>query len=90
MAKVKISKYGWPLIKEVVPDEAWHYYEQFYMIDETDPDCVYKCFTDDAKRIIWKEEKKNSVTTLTFSYGAWDDRSNLTYAPINGSLEVEI
>ena len=44
-----------------------------------------------AKRIIWRETKDNSgITTLEFGWGAWGSRTNLTYVPINGSLEVDV
>lgn len=90
MSKVSINKYGWPLIQAVAPEEAWHWYEHFYIIDEATQDTKYMCFTDDDKRVIWRETKNADVTTLEFSYGEWTDKANLTYAPINGSLEVDV
>lgn len=84
-----INKYGWPLVKAVAPDEAWHYYEQYYIVDESTQNTKYMCFTDDDKRVIWRETKDNSGnTTLEFGWGAWNDRTNLTYVPINGMLLV--
>lgn len=90
MATVNINKYGYPLVQYPVPDEAWHWFEHFYLVDAQDPDKVYKCFTDDPKRVIWRETTNQGVTTLEFSYGKWDDRANLTYAPINGACAVEV
>ena len=87
---VRIDKYGWPLVKNVVPDEAWHWYEYYYIVDAKTQGTTYKCFLDTPKRVIWRETVQDGVTTLEFGYGAWKDRATLEYAPINGSLEVDL
>jgi len=86
-----INKYGWPLVRDCIPEEAHDYYNNnFYLIDDQGSGVVYKCWHAHAKRVIWRETTTAGVTTLEFGYGAWDDRANLTYAPINGGLNVEV
>ena len=87
---VNINKYGWPLVAWPVPDEAWHWYEQFYIVDETTQNTKYMCFADTEERVIWRETKNQGVTTLEFSWGKWSDKTNLTYHPIHGSCPVTV
>lgn len=60
-----------------------------YMIDEATAGTKYVCFDDADKRVIWRYKTEGSVTTVEFGYGAWAQRSSLTYVPINGQLEIE-
>ena len=87
---INVNKYGYPLTKYPAPDEAWHWYEHFYLVDEATPDTVYRCFTDGDERVIWREQKQQDVTTLMFTWGSWNDRANLTYYPINGACPVTV
>ena len=83
-----INKYGYPLVKYPVPDEAWHWFEQFYLIDAKTAGTKYMCFNDTPKRVIWRETVADNVTTLEFAWGAWNNRASLTYYPINGTCPV--
>jgi hypothetical protein len=87
-----INKYGWPLVRGTTPDEAWHYYEQFYEVEDAGGGVTYKRLEGTNPCVIWRETVTSSGNTtntkLEFSWGDWADRANLTYVPINGSLNV--
>jgi hypothetical protein len=89
MAKVLITRYGHPLNKKVRWEHAPQFYNVYYMVDKSTPDTEYMCFDNDPKRVIWRKTTSNGVETLEFAYGAWDDRTKLTYVPIYDALEVD-
>lgn len=84
-----VNKYGWPIVRKVDPNEAWHHYSQYYLVDESVPNTKYMCFEADDQRVIWKETVSSSTTKLEFAFGSWDDRTSLTYVPINGQYQVD-
>ena len=87
-----VNKYGWPIVRKIMPDEAWHYYEQFYEIEATSGGVTYKRLEDTTPGIIWKETVTTSggttTTKLEFTWGDWADRTSLTYVPINSTMHV--
>ncbi len=89
MAKVQINRYGLPLIKSVRQEHAPTFYNMFYIVDTATPNIEYCCFRADPKRVIWRKTTQGDTETWEFSYGAWEDRANLTYVPIYGVLEVD-
>lgn len=91
---MKIDKYGWPKVQHVMPDEAWHFYEQFYETETASGGITYKRLENTNPCVIWKETVTtnggNTNTKLEFGWGDWSDKANLTYVPINSSLEIDV
>lgn len=63
-----------PLLTEVQP----------YMVETTEEgNIVYKCYTDNAMRIIIRTTIDGALTTTEKAFGAWANRATLLYVPIN-------
>lgn len=60
----------------------------WYIEDSSTEGIVYKCHDDRPSRLIWRETTKNGILTREFSYGPWEDRASLTYAPISATIDV--
>ncbi|MBS1368320.1 MAG: hypothetical protein HPZ91_00030 [Lentisphaeria bacterium] len=59
-----------------------------YMVDLTNTDVTYICFTDAPARCIRRISRNGRVTVTEFAVGAWENRASLTYQPVNTKLEV--
>ena len=60
---------------------------QPYRVAET-AGVTYICFDDAPLRPIHRVTKNASETVIEWAYGAWDERENLVYIPINRTREV--
>ena len=50
---------------------------------------LYVCFGDDEMRPIHRLDKdEHGSVRLMWGYGRWDDAENLSYVPINQTLEI--
>lgn len=63
---------------------------QPYII-KNDGSVYYICFLDAPKRPIHRitQIPETGETVIEWAYGEWDNAENLTYQPINKTLEVE-
>lgn len=61
-----------------------------YIIKQVD-NIYYICFSDAEIRPIHRISQipESGETMIEWAYGAWDDAENLTYQPINKTLEVQ-
>lgn len=82
--KMHIDKWGEPYIHVV------HETIEPYMVDASTAGTTYICYFNTPDRIIRKITDDNGITTIEFSWGAWDDRTTLTYIPINEAMEIEV
>ena len=92
MAEYDIAKYGWPIVRKALPEAAGSIYSDFYETETATGGVTYKRFEDTNPCVIWKETVTTSGgqtnTKLEFGWGDWSDRTNISYAPINGSVHV--
>ena len=50
---------------------------------------LYVCFGDEEMRPIHRLDKdEHGSVRLMWAYGRWDDAENLSYVPINQTLEI--
>lgn len=64
-----------------------------YVIEDTG-DVIYLCFTTDPERAVQRitiTQSGDATTTIReVAYGIWENRSSLTYYPINQPIPVQI
>lgn len=60
-----------------------------YIVDEATEGTTYICYSNAPKRAIRRITAADGVTTVEWSFGAWDDRASLEYVPICNAIEVE-
>ena len=61
-----------------------------YKIDSPDDNTTYICYTGSDPRIIKRITKSGTLTTVEFSYGAWEDRASLNYFPICEPIDMDL
>lgn len=67
---------GLPLIQSV----------QYYLVDTATEGVTYRCYTNNASRLIERVTVATGLTTTEKAFGDWEDRADLTYVPINALL----
>lgn len=82
--KMHIDKWGEPHIHVV------HETIEPYMVDKSTAGVTYICYFNTPERIIRRITEDNGVTTIEYAWGAWDDRTTLTYSEINRGIEIEV
>ena len=84
MKTMHVDKWGEPYV------HVNHEIIEPYIVDKSTPGTKYICYFDTPQRIIRRITEDNDVTTLDFAWGAWDDRTTLTYVPINSAITIEV
>ena len=59
-----------------------------YIVDAAGVGVIYICFDDTTTRCVRRITEADGATTVEFAIGNWENRANLTYQPVNTTLEI--